>query len=119
MIRASKASILLVQHVAGLSWVVNMEPLPPQLYAHDDLDGNALDLMRKNETLVVFLFSPSWADPAQDEVVYKAAQSIIVDVDARAKALGVHDSDIYFNHAGRGSKSLEDMVRTTSQSCRG
>ncbi|KAF3026587.1 hypothetical protein E8E14_014229 [Neopestalotiopsis sp. 37M] len=95
MIRAAyeafEAPIPLLQNVAGLSWVINMEPLPPQLYAHDDLSGNALSLTRKNETLVVSLVSPSWTDLSHDEVVYKAAQSIVTDIDARAKALGAYD----------------------------
>lgn len=106
MIRAAyeafKASIPLVRNVANLRllWVVNMDPLPPQLYVHDDLNYNALGLTRKNETLVVCLVWPLWTDPAQDEVVYKAVQSIIADVDARAKATGAYKFYIYLNYAG-------------------
>jgi hypothetical protein len=115
MIRAAyevfNASIPLVQNVTGLSWVINMEPLPPQLYAHDSLDANALGPTKKNESLVVFLVSLSWTDAAQDDIIYQAAQSIIADVDARAKALGAYDPYIYLNYAG----PWQQVIRSYSE----
>ncbi|KAI5919909.1 putative oxidoreductase [Camillea tinctor] len=104
MIRATydafNASLSLLQNVTGLMWAVNIETLPPQLYTHRGADTNALGLgKRRNDTLVVCLVSPSWSDAAQDEQVYSAARSLMADIEAKAKNLGVYDPYIYLDYA--------------------
>ncbi|KAH7304287.1 putative oxidoreductase [Stachybotrys elegans] len=104
---AFNASIPLVQNIPGVSWVVNMEPLPPSLYNGADAAKNALGLNGRSETLAVFLVSPAWSNAADDEAIYAAARSLIADVEARAKALGVYDRYIYLNYAAPWQKVIE------------
>ncbi|RWA06500.1 hypothetical protein EKO27_g8599 [Xylaria grammica] len=103
MIRATyeafQASLPLLQNVTGIMWAVNIEPLPPQLYTRNGADTNAFGLDNDGGSLAVFLISPSWSDGAQDEIVYGAARSLLADIEARAKALGVFHPYIYLNYA--------------------
>ncbi|KAI0100928.1 putative oxidoreductase [Nemania sp. FL0031] len=96
---AFNASLPLVQNVTGISWALNLEPLPPQIYARS-ADTNALGLAGKDgRSLAVCLISPSWSDGAQNEQVYAAARALLDDVVARAKKLGVYDPYIYLDYA--------------------
>ncbi|RYP34520.1 hypothetical protein DL767_004232 [Monosporascus sp. MG133] len=111
MIRATfdafNASLSLVQNVPGLSWAVNMEPLPPQLYTRGGADKNALGLTGRTKTLAVFLISPAWSNAANDEQIYNAARSLIANVEAKAKQLGVYDPYIYLNYAAPWQKVIQ------------
>ncbi|KAI0202436.1 putative oxidoreductase [Astrocystis sublimbata] len=96
---AFAASLPQIQDVADISWALNLEPLPPQLYAHNNT-SNALGLHNKtNRTLAVCLISPSWSDGAQNSQVYAAARALLADIVARAKKLGVYDPYIYLAYA--------------------
>ena len=122
MIRATydafNASLALLQNVTGLMWAVNLEPIPPQIYSRGATD-NSLGLAGHSGSLVVCLVSPSWSDAVQDEQVYKAARSLMADVERRAKKLGVYDPYIYLNYAAPwqdviqsyGDESVEKLKR--------
>ncbi|KAI0809923.1 putative oxidoreductase [Xylaria sp. FL0064] len=97
---AFNASLPQIQDVTGISWALNLEPLPPQIYTRGGVETNALGLTNENgRSLVVCLISPSWSDGGQNEQVYAAARALIDDIAARAKTLGVYDSYIYLNYA--------------------
>ncbi|CAJ2512827.1 Uu.00g009460.m01.CDS01 [Anthostomella pinea] len=103
MIRATfdafNASLALVQDVKGVMWAMNIEPLPPQIYTRGGADKNALGLSDQAGSLGVCLISPSWTDAAQDEQVYSAARSLMADVEAKAKDLGLYNPYIYLDYA--------------------
>ncbi|KAI0398835.1 putative oxidoreductase [Xylaria palmicola] len=97
---AFNASLPLIQNVTGISWALNMEPLPPQIYTRGGADTNALGLTNENgRSLVVCLISPAWSNGAQNDQVYAAARSLMDDISARAKKLGVYDPYIYLDYA--------------------
>ncbi|KAI1345673.1 putative oxidoreductase [Xylaria sp. FL0043] len=97
---AFNASLPQIQNVTGISWALNLEPLPPQIYTRGGVETNALGLTNENgRSLVVCLISPSWSDGGQNEQVYAAARALMDDIAARAKTLGVYDSYIYLNYA--------------------
>ncbi|KAL9622294.1 MAG: hypothetical protein Q9160_003305 [Pyrenula sp. 1 TL-2023] len=123
MIRATydafNASLALLQDVTGLMWAVNLEPLPPQIYTRRGADTNALGLSGHTGSLVVCLVSPSWTDATQDEQVYKAARSLMGDIEGKAKSLGLYDPYIYLNYAapwqdvikGYGEESVQKLQK--------
>ncbi|KAI0157384.1 putative oxidoreductase [Xylariaceae sp. FL1272] len=98
---AFNKSLPQVQHVTGISWALNLEPLPPHIYeAQGGSGANALGLTDQGgRSLVVCLISPSWSDAAQNDQVYVAAKALMDDISARAKRLDVHDPYIYLNYA--------------------
>lgn len=102
MIRATfdayNASLPSVQDIAGIRWNVNMEAVPPQLYARHATE-NALGLEDSKQALVVCLLSPAWTNAADDERVYAAGRALMDDINRRATALGVHHPYIYMNYA--------------------
>ncbi|ROW15544.1 hypothetical protein VPNG_02332 [Cytospora leucostoma] len=95
---AFDASLPAIQHLTGIMWALNLEPLPPQIYARAAAD-NALGLGGRKGSLVICLLSPAWQDASQDEQVYAAARALMDDVEARAKKLGVYDPYVYMNYA--------------------
>ncbi|KAI1173439.1 putative oxidoreductase [Nemania sp. FL0916] len=105
---AFNASLPLVKNITGISWALNLEPLPPQIYTRGGADTNALGLTNEHgRSLVVCLISPSWANGAQNEQVYAAARSLLDDISARAKKLGVFDPYIYLNYAAPWQPVIE------------
>jgi hypothetical protein len=98
---AFNKSLPQIQNITGISWTLNLEPLPPQIYdAQGGSGANALGLTGEGgRSLVVCLVSPSWSDAAQNQQVYDAARALMDDISARAKTLGVHDPYIYLNYA--------------------
>ncbi|KAI1148841.1 putative oxidoreductase [Nemania diffusa] len=122
---AFNASLAQVQNVTGVSWAMNMEPLPPQIYnGGGGADANALGLTHENgRALVVCLISPSWSDAAQNDQVYAAARALMDDVAARAKKLGVFDPYIYLNYAAPwqdvipsyGAESVEKLQKVRAR----
>ncbi|KAI8623619.1 putative oxidoreductase [Xylariaceae sp. FL1651] len=98
---AFNRSLPQVQNVTGISWTLNLEPLPPQMYeAQGGSGANALGLTGQGgRSLVVCLISPSWSDAAQNEQVYAAARALMDDISVRAKTLGVYNPYIYLNYA--------------------
>ncbi|KEY69603.1 hypothetical protein S7711_06230 [Stachybotrys chartarum IBT 7711] len=104
---AFSASVALVQGIAGVSWAVNMEPIPPQMYTRHGADKNALGFDGQTKTMACFLISPAWSHAADDERIYAAARSLIADIERRAKRLGVYDPYIYLNYAAPWQKVIE------------
>ncbi|KAK7990078.1 hypothetical protein PG989_010393 [Apiospora arundinis] len=103
---AFTASVPLVKDVPGITWGVNIEPIPPSMYSNEhNGDGrtNALGLaagrFAGKKTLGLFLISPAWADADHDGQVYDAARSLIADVESRAKEMGLYDPYIYLDYA--------------------
>lgn len=94
---AFDASLALVQNLTGIMWAINIEPLPPQIYARGSAD-NALGLADRRGSLAVCLLSPAWSDAAQDDKVYAAARALIDDVEVRARSLGVYDPYLYLGY---------------------
>ncbi|KAK0747391.1 hypothetical protein B0T21DRAFT_379454 [Apiosordaria backusii] len=119
--KAFNASLRLVQNLTDVTWAMNIEPLPPQIYARGGVD-NALGLANRRGTLAIGLLSPSWPDQSQDEQIYAAARVLMGDVESRAKRLGVYDPYIYLNYAapwqnviasyGKASVSRLQKLRT-------
>lgn len=97
---AFDASLVQVQNLTGIMWALNIEPLPPQIYARGASD-NSLGLQDRpgSESLAVCLLSPAWTDAAQDEQVYAATRRLMEDIEARAKGLGVYDPYLYLGYA--------------------
>lgn len=104
---AFSASVALVQGIAGVSWAVNMEPIPPQMYTRHGADKNALGFDGQTKTMACFLISPAWSHAADDVRIYAAARSLIADIEQRAKRLGVYDPYIYLNYAAPWQKVIE------------
>ncbi|KJZ77354.1 hypothetical protein HIM_03078 [Hirsutella minnesotensis 3608] len=121
MIRATydafNASLQSLQDVKGLMWAVNLEPLPPQIYARGAAD-NTLGLTDRQGSLVVCLLSPSWPDQAHDEQVYAAARSLMEDIEDRAKILGVYDPYIYLNYAAPWQEVIASYGKESVRSLR-
>lgn len=109
MIRATfdayNASLPSVQDIAGIRWNVNLEPLPPQLYARGAQD-NALGLADRSGPLAVCLLSPAWSRADDDDKVYAAARALMDEIDRRARDLGAHDPYIYINYAAPGQEVI-------------
>lgn len=95
---AFDASLAAVKQLTGITWVVNLEPLPPQLYARGAAD-NCMGLAGRSGSLVVCLLCPAWPEADQDNQVYAAARALIDDIEARAKRLDVYDPYIYMGYA--------------------
>lgn len=95
---AWNSSLTSMRRVEGINWILNIEPVPPQMYRQGAAD-NALGLADRKRTLAVCLLSPTWPNQAQDEVVYAGARALMEDIEKRAKKLGVHDEYIYLNYA--------------------
>jgi hypothetical protein len=95
---AFNSSLQSVQNLTGVAWAMNIEPLPPQIYARGAAN-NALGLADRNGSLAICLLSPSWPDQAQDEQIYAAACALIDNIENKAKTLGVYDPYIYLNYA--------------------
>ncbi|OTA56034.1 putative oxidoreductase [Hypoxylon sp. EC38] len=116
---AFNASLSLLEDVTGIMWAVNIEPLPPQIYTRGGADTNALGLSKHTGSLAVCLVSPSWSDAAHDNQVYSTARSLMADIEAKAKKLGVYDPYIYLNYAapwqdvimGYGEESVEKLQK--------
>lgn len=92
------ASLEAVRNLTDIMWALNLEPLPPQIYARG-ADDNALGLANRCGTLAVCILSPAWSDANDDDGVYAAARALMDDVEARAKRLGVYDPCIYLGYA--------------------
>ncbi|EFZ03013.1 FAD/FMN-binding dehydrogenase [Metarhizium robertsii] len=109
MIRATfdayNASLPSVQDIAGIRWDVNLEALPPQLYARGAQD-NALGLADRSGPLAVCLLSPAWSRAGDDDKVYAAARALMDEIDRRARDLGAHDPYIYMNYAAPGQEVI-------------
>lgn len=95
---AFDSSLALVQNLTGIMWALNIEPLPPQIYARGSAD-NSLGLEDRRGSLAVCLLSPAWSDATQDDTVYAAARALMDDVEARARRLGVYDPYLYLGYA--------------------
>lgn len=95
---AWNSSLQSIQNLTGVTWVINLEALPPQFYARGAAD-NALGLADRSGSLAICLVSPTWPDEAQDEQIYAAAHALLNDIESRAKKLGVYDPYIYLNYA--------------------
>ncbi|OTA78790.1 hypothetical protein M434DRAFT_18136 [Hypoxylon sp. CO27-5] len=116
---AFNASLSLLEDVTGIMRAVNTEPLPPQIYTRGGADTNALGLSKHTGPLAVCLVSPSWSDAAHDNQVYSTARSLMADIEAKAKKLGVYDPYIYLNYAapwqdvimGYGEESVEKLQK--------
>ncbi|KID72294.1 FAD-binding, type 2, partial [Metarhizium brunneum ARSEF 3297] len=102
MIRATfdayNASLPSVQDIAGISWNINLEALPPQLYA--------LGLADRSGRLAVCLLSPAWSRAGDDDKVYAAARTLMEEINCRARDLGAHDPYIYMNYAAPGQEVI-------------
>jgi hypothetical protein len=85
--------------VAGVTWALALEPLPPAIYARAAKE-NALGLSNRTEPLVVAVLSPSWQNAADDDLVASTAESLMSAIDDEARNLGAFDPFIYLNYAG-------------------
>ena len=95
---AFNESLQSIRNLTGVSWAMNIEPLPPQIYARGAAN-NALGLANRNGSLGICLLSPSWPDQAQDAQIYAAARELMNNIENKAKSLGVFDPYIYLNYA--------------------
>ena len=115
---AFNTSLQSIQKLTGVIWALNIEPLPPQIYARGAAN-NALGLAGRRGSLAVCLLSPSWPDRAQDEQIYAAARAVIADIEHKAKTLGIYDPYIYLNYAAPWQDVIasygEASVRRTQQ----
>lgn len=93
------ASVTTVEGVAGITWSLSLEPLPPAIYerhAHD----NAMGLTgRGGKALVVTLLTALWSDAADDAAVEAAGEALFEDIKGAAQGLGEYDPYLYLNYA--------------------
>ncbi|KAI0160715.1 putative oxidoreductase [Xylariaceae sp. FL1272] len=84
---AFNKSLTQAKEIKDVSWVVNLEALPPQIYqAQGGSGASALGITggRSSRSLVVCLLSVGWPVAAQNQQVYDAARGLIDDIDVMA-----------------------------------
>lgn len=118
-VMAWNASIGSIRAIPGIVWSLGMDPLPPQLYARHASD-NALGLAnREGKALIILNLDSTWSHAADDDVVDKAAKSLIVTIKQAVSELDALDPFVYINYAapwqrpfeGYGAASLDRLRR--------
>jgi hypothetical protein len=98
-VRAWNASVPSVQDIPGIVWAVNMDVLPPALYARH-AEANALGLTnRKDRPLIVVELTMTWSAADDDETVEMAAKALIATIQQDVGKLGALDPFMYINYA--------------------
>ena len=96
---AWNASLPSVQDIPGIRWDLNIEVIPPQMFARD-AHGNALGLTGPTDkSLAVCLLAPAWSDAADDETVYAASKALMSTINSKAEKMGLAIPYIYMNYA--------------------
>lgn len=119
---AWNASIASVRAIQGILWSVNMDPLPPQLYAKY-ATANSLGLTnRKGRSLIILDMSIRWSDAEDDGAVEEAVAALITNIERDVGELDALDPFLYSNYAaawqqpiiGYGEDSVERLQRVQS-----
>lgn len=87
-----------VKDMAGLTWTMSFEPLPPQIYQRGAAD-NTLGLADRSGTRVVCLLSQAWSDEADNERGTAASKALLDAIEKAARNLGASDPYVYLNYA--------------------
>ncbi|KAI0100865.1 putative oxidoreductase [Nemania sp. FL0031] len=99
-----------IQGIDGIVWSLVLEPLPPAIYArHSKL--NSLGLVNRTEPLIVVLLTASWSNVTDDEVVNRAAEKLLTDVESAAQKLEGWDPYKYLNYAGDSQDPIRSYGR--------
>ncbi|KAJ3561513.1 hypothetical protein NPX13_g8916 [Xylaria arbuscula] len=99
-------SVEIIAHVPNIIWLLNLEPLPPQIYARH-AEENALGLTdRNNKSLLLVHLTVSWSEPSDDTFVNETAHSLMDAIEREARRLGVLDPYIHMNHADRDQSPI-------------
>ncbi|KAK3358151.1 putative oxidoreductase [Lasiosphaeria hispida] len=112
-----KASLPVVENVAGLIWSLSLHPLPPNTYKNPLSTGNSLGLSDRSGALVVALLTVAYLDVADDDIVEETSRKLMDAVEKDARESRAYDPFKYFNYAGPGqdpvgsygSESLEHL----------
>ncbi|RYP42552.1 hypothetical protein DL768_010324 [Monosporascus sp. mg162] len=99
-----------VQGIEGLVWGVNLEPLPPAIYARA-AETNALGLSDRKGTLIVVLLAVTWSNAADDEIVVEAARGLMAGIEKEARRLNAYDPFVYLNYAGQWQDPIASYGR--------
>lgn len=91
--------------VAGLSFAMLMQPLPPVFYQRH-ATTNALGLQNRTEDLMIALIWPTWDDPADTQLVTKQTDDLIYKIEKETKRLNAFDSFKYLNYAAQDQNPL-------------
>lgn len=118
---AFNKSLAQVQNITQISWILNLEPLPPQIYKVQGGSGaNTLSITGQGgRSPVVCLISVGWPDAAQNQQVYDAARALMDDISARAKTLGTYDSISTSTTLRPGRASSQATAPRAPPSCGG
>ena len=100
-------SLASVRDVAGVAWVLSLEPLPEVFYRRRTpvagATGNSLGLTERGTAapgpLVVTLLAATWTDTADDGRMRAAARGLIGRLEEDARRLGTHYPFVYLNYA--------------------
>lgn len=112
------SSLVNIQEIEGLVWSINLEPLPPAIYARK-AKTNALGLSDREGTLIVTLLSATWGRAEDDQIVEDETREFLEKTEKEARSLGAYDPFIYLNYAGHwqdpiasyGEESLQHLRR--------
>lgn len=104
---AWRASVAQITNVAGITWSLSLEPLPPSIYARHSIQ-NALGLTDRGggddeKGLVVVLLTASWTEAADDAVVAATGKALFKAMKQAAEDLDEYDRYLYLNYANSAS----------------
>ncbi|KAK2597530.1 hypothetical protein N8I77_012311 [Diaporthe amygdali] len=100
---AWSTSVTSIKGVAGVTWSLSLEPLPPAIYERHQYE-NALGITgRGGKGLVVTLLTALWTNAADDATVETAGETLFEDIKSAAQGLDEYDPYLYLNYANTGS----------------
>ncbi|KAL2833613.1 putative oxidoreductase [Aspergillus pseudoustus] len=111
------ASLASVKSIPGIVWALNLEPLPPAIYARH-ARTNSLGLSDASDALVVTQLSATWDDERDDETVERAARELIEGIERDARELGGYDEFLYLNYAAEWQDPIRSYGRESVERLR-
>lgn len=94
--------------VPGLDYTfLHQHILPTFTSKSEELGGNSLGLTPSQEPLIMTLLSLTWENASDDAIVMTAAQLLMDEIEAAAKAKGVYNLFKYLNYADGGQDVIE------------
>ncbi|KAI9819105.1 MAG: hypothetical protein M1827_007261 [Pycnora praestabilis] len=108
VINLANATFQPYSNLTGFSTTLAMEPITREMTARSSLyGGDSLGLQNNTEDLILVQLGVTWADLGDDAVLEAAAQTFLKQLEAQAKAAGVHYPFKYANYAAPSQKVFQ------------